>query len=369
MATYINGGFLQIFNSSNNFAVGGTVETYVSDTSTHRTTYPTLADAIAETNPNEWPVELGARGEAVIAINGPTDIIIKDSDGNVLLEVPGLDQLLADVLDENGNTLLHYSPAANAVNYLSIANSSTGNPLVVSASGADTNIVLSIKSKGDGALGLNAGTSGTVIINNESSGEITLDSDTSVTEDLTVLGDVGIAGGLGVEGSATIEVDLAVDGNITTSSSSAISFLPAGSIILFSAVTPPSGWLLLDGSAVSRTTYATLFALFGTGYGAGDSSTTFNLPNLQRRVPVGVGGSGTATLGNTMASVGGVEDNTLLYANLPQVIGGTISTTGVGTGATNVLRTLTITNEGSATPTPVNNIQPSIVLAYIIKAF
>lgn len=51
--------------------------------------------------------------------------------------------------------------------------------------------------------------------------------------------------------------------------------------------TPPSGWLLCDGSAVSRTTYAALFALLGTAYGAGDGSTTFNLPNAKGRVLVG----------------------------------------------------------------------------------
>jgi microcystin-dependent protein len=61
--------------------------------------------------------------------------------------------------------------------------------------------------------------------------------------------------------------------------------------------TIPDGWLECDGSAVSRTTYADLFAEIGTNFGVGDGSTTFNLPNLQDNVPVGK--SGTKALGST----------------------------------------------------------------------
>ena len=51
----------------------------------------------------------------------------------------------------------------------------------------------------------------------------------------------------------------------------------------------PTGWLLAAGSAVSRTTYATLFAAIGTTYGAGDGSTTFNLPDFRGVFPKGTG--------------------------------------------------------------------------------
>lgn len=54
-----------------------------------------------------------------------------------------------------------------------------------------------------------------------------------------------------------------------------------GTIKGYNGATPPSGWLFCDGSAVSRTTYADLFAVIGTNYGAGDGTTTFNLPNWQ----------------------------------------------------------------------------------------
>lgn len=79
----------------------------------------------------------------------------------------------------------------------------------------------------------------------------------------------------------------------------------AGIIQMFAGTTPPSGWLLCDGAAVSRTTYAALFVAIGTTWGAGDGSTTFNLPDLRGRAPIGAGtGSGLTarTLGGTLGS-------------------------------------------------------------------
>jgi hypothetical protein len=55
---------------------------------------------------------------------------------------------------------------------------------------------------------------------------------------------------------------------------------PTGQVILYASTVPPSGYLACNGAAVSRTTYANLFAVTGTTYGPGDGSTTFNLPNL-----------------------------------------------------------------------------------------
>lgn len=60
-------------------------------------------------------------------------------------------------------------------------------------------------------------------------------------------------------------------------------FLPVGSILPTGEATPPAGWLLCDGSAVSRSVYANLFQALGTSWGAGDGSTTFHLPDLRGR--------------------------------------------------------------------------------------
>ena len=63
----------------------------------------------------------------------------------------------------------------------------------------------------------------------------------------------------------------------------------AGIVQMYAGSTAPSGWLMCDGSAVSRTTYSALFAVIGTTYGTGDGSTTFNLPDFRNNFPVGAG--------------------------------------------------------------------------------
>lgn len=60
-----------------------------------------------------------------------------------------------------------------------------------------------------------------------------------------------------------------------------------GEITFYSIATPPSGWLVCDGSAISRTTYANLFSVIGTTHGPGDGSTTFNLPSMIDRYTFG----------------------------------------------------------------------------------
>jgi microcystin-dependent protein len=87
--------------------------------------------------------------------------------------------------------------------------------------------------------------------------------------------------------------------------------VPVGTIIDFSGSAVPTGWFNCDGSAVSRTVYADLFAIIGTTYGVGDGSTTFNLPNYQGRVTVGKNTAGTFL---TLGAVGGAETHTLTGA-------------------------------------------------------
>jgi microcystin-dependent protein len=60
---------------------------------------------------------------------------------------------------------------------------------------------------------------------------------------------------------------------------------PTGVIVMYAAASAPTGWLICDGTAVSRVTFSSLFTLIGTTYGAGNGTTTFNLPNLQQRFP------------------------------------------------------------------------------------
>lgn len=91
---------------------------------------------------------------------------------------------------------------------------------------------------------------------------------------------------------------------------------PCGSIMPFAGSTIPAGWLECDGSAVSRTTYSSLFAALGgisSPWGLGNGSTTFNLPDLRSRVPVGKAVSGQFS---AVGAIGGAETMSLSEAHI-----------------------------------------------------
>jgi len=89
--------------------------------------------------------------------------------------------------------------------------------------------------------------------------------------------------------------------------------IPTATIVPWSSASVPSGFLECNGAAVSRSTYAALFAIVGTTYGAGDGSTTFNVPDLQDNVAIGKSGTkALASTGgaNTVTSTGNVGGST-----------------------------------------------------------
>jgi microcystin-dependent protein len=77
---------------------------------------------------------------------------------------------------------------------------------------------------------------------------------------------------------------------------------PTGSLLMWTSVSAPTGYLSCDGSAVSRSTYSALYAVIGTAFGSGDGTTTFNLPNYANRMPIGVGSIAA------LAATGGSKD-------------------------------------------------------------
>lgn len=155
--------------------------------------------------------------------------------------------------------------------------------------------------------------------------------------------------------------------------------VPTGVIAMNCRLTPPTGWLLCDGSAVSRTTYADLNAIasaegYSNLFGPGDGSTTFNLPDFSRFTPMGPGGSGTATLGNAVGDSGGSETHTLTTAEMPAhthssnngqqfVTGGGVGSFGGGGSAQYAGAVTASTGGGGAH----NNIQPTKIVPFIIK--
>jgi microcystin-dependent protein len=88
-----------------------------------------------------------------------------------------------------------------------------------------------------------------------------------------------------------------------------------GAMMIWPAATPPDGWLLCDGSAVSRSTYADLYAVLGTSRGAGDGSTTFNLPDLRGRTIVMLDTSQSEF--NALGKQYGAKNVTLTTAQMP----------------------------------------------------
>lgn len=164
--------------------------------------------------------------------------------------------------------------------------------------------------------------------------------------------------------------------------------VPTGTIIptALPTGTTIAGWLECNGTAISRTTYATLFGAVGTAFGVGDGSTTFNLPDLRGRIPLGSGqgqgtrtgtavGTGTPTgtpLGNfNRGEWGGEEAHKLASGELPphthnyspanQAGGGASNSTGGPVGG------IAATTDGGFANTPAAVMQPFLVLTFYIK--
>lgn len=109
-------------------------------------------------------------------------------------------------------------------------------------------------------------------------------------------------------GHTTVSTELIVQGSVH----------PSGAVVAYAGAVAPAGWLLCDGTTVSRATYSTLFANIGVAHGSGDGSTTFRLPDYRGRFLRGVDGSASldpnkatrtamAAGGNTGNNVGSVQ--------------------------------------------------------------
>lgn len=162
----------------------------------------------------------------------------------------------------------------------------------------------------------------------------------------------------------------------------AVAIVPTGTILDFAGENPPNGYLLCDGSAVSRSTYLSLFETIGTTWGSGDGSTTFNLPDLRGRTTIGAGQGGglsERTLGQRTIGA----ESVLLTANesglrahvhvVPRDARtpGSIDSTGAGSesggSSSSAFNFNTLANNAENAITPHTNMQPSAVTNKIIK--
>lgn len=159
-----------------------------------------------------------------------------------------------------------------------------------------------------------------------------------------------------------------------------------GEIYFFGAWPPPSGSIAAGGQAISRTKYADLYRVYGTTYGDGDGSTTFNVPNAHHRALFGYAPAGDATPrltlatsggidGSAVGNTGGAEAHTLSIQELPEHDHPTSITTGIAVnGGTNSNQGTDDASTDAVTPgtgptgggLSHNNLPPGIVIPVLI---
>lgn len=145
----------------------------------------------------------------------------------------------------------------------------------------------------------------------------------------------------------------------------------SGFIGIWGGAGTPAGWLPCDGSAVSRTTYSALFAAIGTTHGAGNGSTTFNVPDLRGRAPMGAGSGPGLTARTAGQQVG--DENLQQHAHVQNVLAnpgtgplnGRIDYDEDALGANAYNQGVTSEPAGAGNS---QNIQPSTVVVFVIKA-
>jgi microcystin-dependent protein len=231
---------------------------------------------------------------------------------------------------------------------------------------------------------------------------VDLESQPAALEASKVQSVYSIQGDLWFNNSSGTPVQI-TQGNSIASASSPL--VPTGVIWSFGGASAPTGFLMCDGSAVSRATYSDLYAVIGDIYGAGDGSTTFNLPTSAGRAPIGAGtytdtvlGSVTRTLGQIVGAAahvmtiaempghnhGGGAHSHKLFANASSAVALNSAVlqaakllSGGSANDYTITQTATAASQGLSgveAPIPVqgsstafNNMQPSFVVNFIIK--
>lgn len=261
-----------------------------------------------------------------------------------------------------------YAGASGLANRSKYQDDASATPKRAISSGkvdGDVNYVVDALNELDQAL-LDASLSGTVPGQSGNAGKVlttngtTLSWGDALSDDAVTLAKMahGTADTLLGYGSGGVPSAVTAGSNVTISSgviSVAIpAAVPSGVLAPFAGASAPTGWLLCDGSAVSRTTYAGLFSAIGSAFGAGDGSTTFNVPDLRGRSVFGLDNMGGTDAGrlsvtNTLGGTGGAEKktastdgHTLTLTEIPAHTHGMQGTSGGTNGAT------------SAQPSPVS---------------
>lgn len=232
------------------------------------------------------------------------------------------------------------------------------------------------------SIGASASISGVVTVgaNVAAAGNISVaavtTSTSTTTGGLTVAGGAGVAGNLHVGGTIVTPTMPAGTSNTAVATTAFVqnNSVPTGALMMWSTASAPTGWLICNGTAVSRTVYAALFAAIGTTFGSGDGSTTFNVPNYTNRTAIGAGG--LYALGVT----GGSKDQTVvshthnLSANVVTAVStnsvlvdGAVESTSANviTNITPTISNVTVSTSGSSGTDA--NLPPYLSIFFIIK--
>lgn len=235
--------------------------------------------------------------------------------------------------------------AESASTFRTSIGAGTGNGTITSI--ATTSPITGGTITSTGTIGINASSTNTASYvvqrdasGNFSAGTITASLSGNATSATNIAG--GGAGQIPYQSAANTTAMLAAgtSGQILTSNGSSAptwgNVLPSGVMQMYGGsvtqsvssgtltTTAPSGWALCDGSAISRTTYSSLFSAIGTTYGSGNGSTTFNIPDLRSRSPIGAG-TGSGLSARTLGTNYGAESVTLASNQIPTLSTGNMS--------------------------------------------
>jgi hypothetical protein len=159
MAEFLGTPKVQYFDTATGQPLsGGKLYTYEpgAGSTTPKATYSNIADALAATNANSNPVILDSRGEATVVLAGSTKLVLSRSDDTTVWTVDAVGTTGNNIYDPNGNEVVVFSYVNSAVNEVTITNAATTDNPTIQASGGDTNIDLNVLPKGTG--GINIGT-------------------------------------------------------------------------------------------------------------------------------------------------------------------------------------------------------------------
>lgn len=290
--------FMQELDNNGYPLVGGKIYTYEAGTTTPKATYTDAGATIANAN----PVILDGSGRAAIWLgDGAYKLVLKTSADVTIKTIDNITGESANSFGSNVNIITSNTSITAAYANSALIASNTITLTLPPVDQAGQGFYFTIKNNGSGIVtidpdaaelidgaatkAIGAGYSALVICNGSAwytffLATVAAASDNTFTGANTFNGTTNLNGTTNIPDGTVSTTAKIADGIITSPKIAAgYGLVPSGAVLGFAMSTVPTGWLECNGAAVSRTTYASLFAAIGTMYGVGDGSTTFNIPN------------------------------------------------------------------------------------------